>query len=54
MLILKLSLQTAVIIETASRDKEGIKAANIILIITNSVIPILYARNPTAVYKNVY
>jgi hypothetical protein len=53
MLILKLSLQIAIIIETTSKDKEGIKAANIILTIISSVILVLYARNPTAVYKSI-
>jgi hypothetical protein len=54
MLILKPSLQTAVITETASKDEEGIKAANIILTIISSVIPVLYARNPIAIYKSIY
>ena len=53
MLILKLSLQTAVIIETANKDEEGIRAANIILTIISSVTLVLYTRNPTAVYKSI-
>ena len=53
MLILKLSLQIVVIIETASKDEEGIRAINIILTIISSVILVLYARNPIAVYKSI-
>ena len=53
MLILKLSLRTAVIIETASKDKEGIKAANTIPTTIGSVTPVLYTRNPTAVYRSI-
>ena len=53
MLILKLSLRTAVITETASKDEEGIRAANTILTIIGSVTPVLYARNPTAVYRSI-
>ena len=51
--ILKLSLQTAVITETASKDKEGIRAASTILITTDGVILVLYTRNLTAVYKSI-
>ena len=53
MLILKLSLQTAVITEIASKDEEGIRAANTILTIIGSVTLILYARNQTAVYRSI-
>ena len=53
MLILKLSLRTAVITETASKDKEGIRAANTILTTIGSVTPVLYTRNPIAVYGSI-
>jgi hypothetical protein len=55
-LILKLSLQIAAIIETACKAacKVNIKAASIILTIIDSVILVLYARNPTAVYRSIY
>ena len=53
MLILKLSLQIVVIIETASKDEEGIRAINIILTIISSVILVLYARNPTTILRNI-
>jgi hypothetical protein len=53
MLILKPSLRTAVIIETASKDEEGIRAANTILTIISSVTLVLYARNPIAVYGSI-
>jgi hypothetical protein len=53
MLILKLSLQTAVITKPASKDEEGIKATNTIPTIISSVTPILYARNPITVYRSI-
>ena len=53
MLILKLSLQTAVITKPASKDEEGIKATNTILTIISSVTLVLYARNPTTVYRSI-
>ena len=53
-LILKLSLQTAVITETANKDKEGIKATNTIPTTTGNAILVLYARNPTTVYRNIH
>ena len=52
-LILKPSLQTAVITETASKDEEGIKAANTIPTTIGSVIPVLYTRNPITVYRSI-
>jgi hypothetical protein len=55
LLILKLSLQIVVIIETGREEciKEDIKAANTIPTTISSVIPVLYARNPTAVYGSI-
>jgi hypothetical protein len=55
LLILKLSLQIVVIIETGREEgiKEDIKAANTIPTTISSVTPVLYARNPTAVYKSI-
>jgi hypothetical protein len=50
---LNLSLRTAVITETASKDKEGIRAANTILTTIGSVTPVLYTRNPIAVYGSI-
>ena len=49
----KPTLQTVVIIETASKDKDDIRAASTILAITDSEIRALYARNPITVYKSI-
>ena len=62
LLILKLSLQIVVIIETSQEEvikekgikEEGIKATSITPTITGNVILVLYARNPTAVYRSIY
>jgi hypothetical protein len=53
MLILKLSLQIAIITKTASKDKEGIKATSTILTIISSITLVLYARNLTTIYKSI-
>jgi hypothetical protein len=51
LLILKLSLQIVVIIKTGR--EEDIKAASTILTTIDSITPVLYARNPTAVYRSI-
>jgi len=56
MLVLKLSLQTAAIIEPACKAacKVDIKAISTIPIIIDNKTLALYARNPTAILRNIY